>query len=351
MRRLKAMIAAVVIVTLGLLTSCSKEKEYQQVLRLRYNSSRIEYDTEWRLVALGASEVTITPIKAKKEGLIDIKQYFKKDTLDAFLLFDEAGHLQLPLFVDTVDVRVEVNDTLFKLDGIRYADEIVEWQRALRNSDEDLSGSMMELITKLDRQKMAPIIILDLMNRFPETACLDALSPALRNAVYRFSGYDKLLGMPAGYFEGSSFSKGSRAPGQLHVIGDRDSLYMTRELMGEEPLMLLTFESALGLDSVELEERQAWHEVLDSLKIPSYHALLFADSLPGDLKVIEKSKRTPVWRYYLVDSVGAASRLAEETRIETLPSYILVDTLLYQWREWHSRDSVVNFINQMREGL
>lgn len=339
---------ALLAALLSTILACSKKDASEQLLTIDYESSDILPSSQWYLMTFGANAITLDTIPVSESGQIRYKNSFYRDTLDAMLLLNEQMLLEVPIFTDSLDVKISVKDTLLHLEGVRYSDDIAKWKRMLHPESADVPGDLIDFLREISAKKVTPVLVADLMRRYPKSSCYGELRSLLRTSLTLNSDLDQLLGLSPD-MTSYIYDESHRLPEEILIHGKKDSLYIFSKFLGRQNLMLMAFEDARNLTKDEIDSGEVFHRQLDTLDIPSYHVLLFSDTVPQKWSIREKTNKIQDWRYFLVDSTGEASRYAAEAQIQSLPSYFLADSLRYVWREWHERDSVITFLKQLKD--
>ena len=248
------------------------------------------------LYTYGATAIRIDTIDGKYKARYD------RDTLDFLVLTDTTGLIETVLIPDTTKLKYRPG----KIEGARYADEVMEWQRLITEAGDSITPDLRDFYGRMSGRRLSLFYALDGLRRYPdqERSLLERL---LSTARYSHSDLMSALGL-------SRETEVSRFPDWFGT-GQR----ITKDFIKPDHFMAVLALRESDLDSTLL---RPFYHTADSLGVKSILLLIGqGESAPFLPK--------PGRRTLLVsDSIGEASTLATNLRAETLPAYFVVDTLM-----------------------
>lgn len=323
----------VLILMVLLFSQCRGKSEGASKISIEI-SSEVADTIPWYLVTYGTTSITTDTLNLDRQGKIKFQSVIDLDTIDFMLIYNALYELQLPIIpVREDDIKIKLGHDLLEAKGIRSIDSLLVWRHLITQSDEEISGELLEFLERFE-EKASLMLALDAYNRFGNGSCHQDLKRILEQKARLFSEESTALGLDAFpvYHDHSRFSS------WIDVSGENERKEVMK-LLDKKPLLAVAHLTLNESDSASMAELKAYYSDLDSLGIPSYTVLL-EDSLPSDWKV----KKGATFRYFLIDSIGEATRYIQQKQIQQIPSYQLVDSTLEIWRSWSEPDSLIQFI-------
>lgn len=322
---------SVILLVLGL-ASCGRAKD-QQYISLDIRGITAE-DSPWYLYTYGTHTITIDTLEVNSNGRIDWEKDLDIDTLDMLLLFNSKGLLEMPFLPSregSISAKIDKEGLL--LEGVQEVDSIQSWYRA----KEQGVGALHHFLTQYQSNGIVLVMTSDAINRDKMGECTKELLEIQSMLSNKYSEMVELLGFNLLVRRQSELMQvpyGFRIPGEENIKAFRD-------MISKRDLMVINVIQLTPEDSIAFKGQKDYFAQLDSLKLLSYSVLL-NDELP---KGITKGAN----RYFLVDSTGYAVEYIREYNIQSIPTYMLVDSARQVWRTWGVADSLVQFIKEYRD--
>lgn len=323
------------------IVSCGGPKEKGQVLDLKLTPSSTLSGSVWYLYTYGKSKVTVDTLGGKR---LSLKQAFERDSTDLFLLLDSAGYVVMPIFPDTLPViKVRLGDRKEVLSGMLEADIWKQWRAYRLNADSVITEEMINFADSLAQKRVGIFLTQDAIDRYPKSTANERLKMAYSKALGSATDLADVLGLEMSdeYFE--SYRRDLFFPYMIREkIGKKKEL-TTHDIIDKKKYMAVAILDMEQLDSLQYKMMDDYFSVLDSLKIPSLTSILFTDTLPNNWKERKEDKTRPA-RYFEPDSIGGATEILKELPLDSLPSYMVVDSNLMIIKIWSHPDSLIHYV-------
>ena len=306
------------------LSGCAKKPTEE--LSLSVNLSKYPGGTLY-LRTYGTTQITTDTIPSGET----FRLQYERDTVDLFVLTDTLGRMVLPLIPDSTDLSLSFSPGL-KLRGANHTPHLSEWYRLTHERD-TLSVELQELLQSDAGNPIGLLEVLGAVERF-------GLSPDLEVIYYQglreHSAYLRLLGRQEDIGRPAIFTF-------PRYLATKDSKGRSRSLPSviQKDSVLV----ACILDGSRLAESDTLLlQALDTLTKARYFVLPLADSIPSFWE-----KHLPKGRTYTVpDSLGAATEEAIRLQTETLPTYLVVDSLGRVNYSGHNQDSLLTYLQSLQ---
>lgn len=332
------------LLSLLLLAACGHRTDDLYTLDLRLTSGPNLPGEEWYLYTYGTSQVTIDTLRGHSPHY---KQSFDRDSTDIFVLRDERGMVVMPIIPDTIPViKIRLGGKKEQLKGLKDADALTEWRSILlSHPDSIMPQKLLDFFNLNADRRVAMILIQDAIMRYPHSSCADELSSAFSRASARSSDLSIVLGT-VGYDRGR-FPSVVTFPYHLRVPQGARKGLTTHDAIGTKGYMAIAILDSDSFDKQSIQQMERYLSELDSLGVPSYTTILFADALPTAWKDRVGDKRLPS-RYFDSDSIGTAADFVQQIPIDHFPSFMVVDSLLTIWRTWDHPVSLIHFLQKTK---
>ena len=230
------------------------------------------------------------------------KARFDRDTLDFLVLTDTTGLIEAVLIPDTTKLRYLPG----KIEGARYADELMEWQRLIAEAGDSITPDLRDFYERMTGRRISLFYALDGLRRFPdqEQSLLERLLSAAQ-----YSHTDLLTAL--GLSRETSFSHFPNRFGRE----ERE----TKAFIKPDHFMAVLALRESDMDSTLL---RPFYHTADSLGVKSL--LLLIGQVEAAPFLPSPDRRTR----FVGDSIGEASTIATTLGAERLPAYFVVDTLM-----------------------
>lgn len=340
--------AGILLLTLLILSSCHKASEYH-VLDIKLDSSDSTLSgEEWYLYTYGATQVTVDTLKGSTPR---IRKDFDRDTTDLFILYGAEGRMILPMFPDSVpEIKIRLGGKKEQLKGIRDIDVLTKWRRLQRElSKDDVSQELIHFLDSVASLRVGLLLLQDAILQYPKSSCKEEIVRAFRAASIGSSDLAQVIGLSPQFDTFGGGIEEIGVPYYVHLAKHKRKEVTTRAVMGKKGYMAI---AVLNKDDpARLHQAMAvYFRELDSLMVPSFTAVVLADSLPSAWKERKGNSKLPA-RYFEVDSVGEATDYIRQIPLKSLPSYMIVDSLHTVWRSWEHPDSLIHFLKSMQVSI
>lgn len=320
------------------LAGCSKKQEEKTGVEVAISWVQ-ESDPPFHpllLYTYGAKSIRVDTLMSSKKGVVTYSARVDRDTIDLMLLKNITGHMLLPIHPDqNQNISVKYDGDSLYLSGIKQPELIRRYYNLLETQHSDISDDMLFFFDEHVRESIMYLLILDLINRYPQSDCAEELRRIKSTTERNAREYMKILGTESSLI-GSPVQYDF--PRYLGISGEKESVEL-RKKMGKKGLMAVSVMDISRADSIEMARIGHYFSSLDSLKIPSFSILPLQDSLPIGWKV----KNGADWRLFLVDSTGMATNFVQAYDL-SMPLYLLVDSTSHIWRHWEEPDSLIRFL-------
>lgn len=343
---------------LGLLGACGRKKKAEglEVVLSWEAQSDVSNESDSLLywVTFGKETVSEEVIQRDKKGRYQYRATFDRDTIDLFLLLDDDRALLLPLRPSnssemTISQSKKGERTLEGVQEPELLEAYLSWRLAPTDT------LPQEWRAKLEAERGHPIsyiVATALEERLRQEGCTEVADELRQLATRLNQDFVPLLGQV------SSPATGERKmlfPSEIQVSGKKD-LVTLEKASSKTPWLAVSYLEAAALDSVAEQSLEQYQNHLDSLGVDSYHLLMACDTLPKGWKNRDKqakgirgAKEAQPFRYFLIDSIGEATRFIAEHYVGLLPQYLLVDSTRQVVRHWSEPDSLLAFIKAYQE--
>lgn len=277
--------------------------------------------------------ITATPLKAKKAGVLKSKPSRAiRSTFPPPQRQRSAPPALLPRH--SLNAKVVARDTLLQMEGLRHPEVLTQWYQLLCTApEEEFPGQYDGATTRTQQHPSSPL-------PSPWPTITYPTPPALPSSANYSPPPPTSYNSSQGYSPPNFPANGTTSPTTYNFTAERTPSCPPLSYI-PSPYMVLAFEDGRHPSPDSLFLRR-----LDSLKVPLYQAHLFSDTLSSGHKGGRAPQATTGVALLLVDSVGKP-QARHRCRYQCPPSYMIADSTRLVWREWHHRDSLLHFLEQL----
>ena len=300
---------------------------------------------------MGKENITEEVILREKSGRYKYHATFDRDTIDLFLLLNAERELLLPIRpIDDGSISISLKKSgQSEMTGMQLPDLLTSYLEWRNTPTDTLPTQWREALEGVQNHPLTYLLTIALEEHFWKMGCteivaeLSVLRQGCNQDLAPLLGWDNFRAKPDG---------NQPFPSHIVVSGKQEMVPLAKE-RGKAPWLAVSYLPMTEADSTTMKAEAEYFQLLDSLGIPSYHLLMACDSLPKEWKKREANIRSKgkagsekPFRYFLIDSIGEATRFINQHYRGRLPQYLLVDSTQQVVRHWSEADSLLTFIKE-----
>lgn len=317
-----------------LLASCKKEEGASTYLSIELEKGHpfIEGKEKLLLKTYGQTSVTAQSLLAGKENIIP----FSRDTIDCFIICDTLGKILLPFIPDLTDATISLNRKGLHLEGVDTPELLQKWFQLKKDTLQ--YTALEELLEETADRPIGLLFARAAQQHFKDDT---EITEHLRKAIRLNLGFATLLGLQK---FSSSYPYTNQQTFPKEILFSDQKKKSLHKILKKDTALIVAF--LTQRDSTEREKDSIFLRTLDSLSTTRYFLFYQEDTLPTSFqKYKKKSKRS----YFLTDSLGSVSLEVERLKLDTLPLYLIVDSLGNIQHQYKSEQGLLDHLRQERK--
>lgn len=345
MKRLRDI--AIFLMAILTLASCGKSENPSYSLDIKIKAGDNLQGEEWYLFTYGATQVQVDTVRGKSASF---RVKFSRDTTDLFIIMDDAGHYILPILPDSImKIKVRLGGETEELKGMVDAETLIDWRKhiqALPNGETD--KALVQFLDSIASRKVSLPLVMDAILRDKAGKYSSELSSVYRKTASSGAQLKTVMGISPSFESAPITSRDAYFPHFLQNPSMRFEGLTTRNAMGKKNYLAVAILDGQQIEKNMKTAMDKYFSELDSLGTSSYTTIVMADTLPAGWAPRKTAGKLPA-RYFMVDSIGKASEIASQLRLRSIPSFMVVDTLLHVKQVWSTPDSLINYLRKEQQ--